>query len=329
MNTLAPSYDGIPLQAARRLVSLATRAPSIHNTQPWAWRIHPDHIDLYADESRRLEAADPMGRNLVISCGAALHHLRTAASASGLRPEVTRIPDSEEADLLARVRFTPAPRPRTAAADLQAIQDRCTDRRRFTSWPVPDERVRRLTQAVEDDGGDAVALTDVADRFRVELMAAQAHRVQQRDTAIVAEIQHWTDLSAFDGLAPDHLPARTVTADTLPSRFDHGLLRDDEDHELETADGLIVLCGPDDTRSSWLRAGESLSALWLRAVQGRLSVVPLSQVLEVAETRDALQHQVLGDLAVPMLLVRVGWQAISRSQLERTPRRPLGDVLLT
>jgi hypothetical protein len=57
--------------------------------------------------------------------------------------------------------------------------------------------------------------------------------------------------------------------------------------------------------------------------------VPLSQVVEVAETREDLQHRVLGDLAVPLLLVRVGWQPIGRSQLEPTPRRRLDDVLLS
>jgi hypothetical protein len=187
--------------------------------------------------------------------------------------------------------------------------------------------LRLLTQAVEEDGGEAVVITDVTDRFRVELMAAQAYRAQQRDAAIVAEAKHWIDRSAYDGLAVAHLPARPHAADALPSRFDGGLLKDDG-HELETADGLIVLHGHDDSRSTWLRAGESLSVLWLKAVQGRLSVVPLSQVVEVPETRAALQHQVLGDLAVPMLLVRVGWQPISRSQLEPTSRRPLDDVLL-
>jgi nitroreductase len=327
VNSLAPSYDGIPTQVARHLLSLAIRAPSVHNTQPWAWRIRPDLLELFADRSRRLDAADPTGRDLVISCGAALHHLRVAASASGLHPEVARLPDPEKPDLLATVRLTPAPRPATAAEDLRAIQERCTDRRRFTSWPVPDERLQLLTRAVEDDGGEAVALTDVTDRFRVELLAAQAHRAQRRDPAVAAEADRWTDRGPYDGLGSTHLPSRPVAPDPLPSRFEGGLLRED-DHELETADGLVVLCGRDDSPAAWLRAGESLSALWLTAVQGRLSVVPLSQVTEVPETRAALQHQVLGDLAVPMLLVRVGWQAISRSQLDPTPRRPLDDVLL-
>ena len=112
VNTRAASEVGISLQMARRLVSLAIRAPSVHNTQPWAWRIGPDGIDLFADESRRLAASDPMGRNLVISCGAALHHLRAAARASGLRPEVVRLPDPADPGLLAQVTFTPTQPPR-------------------------------------------------------------------------------------------------------------------------------------------------------------------------------------------------------------------------
>ena len=41
----------------------------------------------------------------------------------------------------------------------------------------------------------------------------------------------------------------------------------------------------------------------------------------------AMQHDVLGGLAHPLLLVRIGWQEISRSQLPRTSRRPVADVL--
>ena len=74
---------------------------------------------------------------------------------------------------------------------------------------------------------------------------------------------------------------------------------------------MILLCGYDDTRADWLRTGEALSALWLRATLTGLSVVPLSQVIEVEETRSALQHEVLRGLAVPHLLVRLGWEALA------------------
>ena len=223
VNTRAASDVGISLQMARRLVSLAIRAPSVHNTQPWAWRIGPDGIDLYADESRRLAAADPTGRNLVISCGAALHHLRVAASASGLSPRGRPPAGPRRIPACWRRSGSPPRRHlRTAAADLRAIEERCTDRRRFTSWPVPDGRLNLLAQHVEDDGGQAVPVTDVTDRFRVDLLAARAHRLQERDVAIAEEVRRWTGRDTHDGLPADHLPARPLVPDILPSRFDAG-----------------------------------------------------------------------------------------------------------
>jgi nitroreductase len=37
----------------------AGSAPSIHNTQPWRWRVHPDVLDLYAERGRQLTHTDP------------------------------------------------------------------------------------------------------------------------------------------------------------------------------------------------------------------------------------------------------------------------------
>ena len=97
--------------------------------------------------------------------------------------------------------------------------------------------------------------------------------------------------------------------------------------EVEGSDGLIVLCAPTDDPAAWLTAGEGLSAMWLAATMEGLSVVPISQVIEVAETRASFQLEVLGGLARPLVVIRVGWQAISRRQLPRTPRRPVSEVL--
>jgi hypothetical protein len=68
--------------------------------------------------------------------------------------------------------------------------------------------------------------------------------------------------------------------------------------------------------------------LWLAATRAGLSVVPLSQVIEVPETREALHQDVFGGMARPQLLLRIGWQEIARGSLPATPRRPLSAVLL-
>ena len=64
-------------------LSLATRAPSVHNTQPWRWRVGSDSLHLYTERGLNLPSTDPDGRDLILSCGIALHHCVVALAALG------------------------------------------------------------------------------------------------------------------------------------------------------------------------------------------------------------------------------------------------------
>jgi hypothetical protein len=317
----------VPSGVARRLVQLACRAPSVYNTQPWAWRLRADGVELYADHQRRLAVADPQGRELHLSCGAALHHLVVAARAFGWESSVDRFPDPGRPALLARIGLSPIRPPRSAAGELAALRDRHTDRRRFTAWPVPDERLQALAAVARDTGAGAVPVIDVTDRFRVELLVSRALQLQARDPHLADEQRAWLGRRRTDGVPAATVPDRTASETSYGSRFGVGTL-EDPGREVLGSDGLILMHADADDRAAWLRGGEGLSALWLTAVRQGLSVVPLSQVAEVPETRAALRHDLLGGLAHPLLVLRVGWQAISRSQLEPSPRRAVDDVLL-
>lgn len=304
------------------IVEHAGLAPSIHNTQPWWWREDDHVLELHLDDTRVLTVGDPTGRSAVISCGAALHHARVAAHAMGWRPTVERVPDHANDSLLARVRLDASEPSSTATEDLWALRERRTDRRRFTSWPVPRERLEDLARAARQAGGQATELSDASQRFRLDLLMSRAHSVQAHNAALKAEQRAWTDRGRLDGLVTQVLPAHPSTS----SRFPAGAASD-PDAEAEPADHFVVLSSSRDTVDDWLCTGEGLSALWMRATHGGLSVVPLTSVIEVTETRAALQHEVLDHVAVPQLLLRIGWQPISRSDLPHTPRRPVKDIL--
>lgn len=71
---------------------LAVRAPSVHNTQPWRWRSADSGIQLFADTGRQLIVTDPSLRSLIVSCGAALHHMRAALQVSARGAAVRQVP---------------------------------------------------------------------------------------------------------------------------------------------------------------------------------------------------------------------------------------------
>lgn len=312
-----------------RIVELACLAPSVHNTQPWRWQLRDNEIELYADHDRQLAVSDPVGRNLVISCGAALHHAQVAARALGWMPRVARLPDPDNPDLLARLELAPHPPSHSATEALEALQNRVTDRRRFTSWPVPGERLVALVSAAVATGAAAVAVTDAVDRVQVELGVSRALDLQERDQDLVTEQRLWRDHGAHDGIPTRALPERVAESRSRRSRFYPELLDESQRQLVDGYDGIVVLGGRGDDVADWLATGEALSALWLRATLDGLAVVPLSQAIEVAETRTTLEHGVLGGRVTPHLLIRVGWQPMGRRDLTRTPRRPVADVLLS
>ena len=315
-----PERRGDP-GTARRVVDLACRAPSVHNTQPWWWRITGDRIELHADHSRRLRLADPEGRSLVVSCGAALHHATVAAAGLGLDTSIERCPDASDPDHLATVRLGTGDARTVDARSLDVLDARCTDRRRFTSWPVPDQRLADLAGAVSAPGAFAVPLIDVTARFRTELLVRQAIAARQVDLPYDEEQRSWIDRSGVDGV-PSAAVRRQVRAHA--DRFT-GVPDDTE--VVEGSDALLVVCSEADDIAGWLSAGEALSQVWLAATVAGLSVVPLSQVVELPETRASLQHHVLRGAGAPQVLLRLGWQEIGRSDLTRTSRRPVDDVI--
>jgi len=315
----APSADQV-----RAIVELACSAPSVHNTQPWRWTGRDGGVQLQADRSRQLIVEDPAGRNLMLSCGAAIDHFLVAAHAAGWHSEVRRLPDGPGSSVIADFRLRRATPSITADADLAALRARCTDRRRFTSWPVPEDRLEGLAEAARQRGAHALPVVDVGMRFRLEMAVNQALMMREGDLAAAAEQRRWVDHGPDDGVPSEVVPAEAA-ARGRRSRFGTGVLEDTR-RDVESSDGLIVLGGATDDVAAWLRTGEGLSALWLMATRDDLSVVPLSQPLELDATRREVRDAVLGGSMAPHLLVRIGWQAIGRRELPRTSRRPVADV---
>ena len=91
---------------------------------------------------------------------------------------------------------------------------------------------------------------------------------------------------------------------------------------------LLVVVSSHDGPVDRLRAGEATSAVLLAATRMGLASTPLSQAMEVAATRDAIQKVVLHAPEHPQLIVRVGWPASGAAELPDTPRRDLRSVLL-
>ena len=311
------------------LIRLAARAPSLHNTQPWRFKVSQDALELYADTKRQLRV-DPDGREMLISCGAALYGLRLAIRSLGRMPEVELLPDTTATAgrrPLAQVRLGPAA-PVTAAEQqmLKAVPHRHTHRGPFESGPLPAGLLPLLQDDARAESATLIVIDSERTRNELAAIVAASARRQDRDPESRAETCVWTrDASS---LARDGVPAHAFPgvprreAGQLPQRdFDLG-----RGLGLLTVGGpaapvTAVLVTPGDGEKDWLHAGQALNRLLLRAatqwVFADLNSQPLEDVAARTHIKDCLALP-----GSPQMLLALG---ISRTT-HPTGRRPAPEL---
>lgn len=324
----------LPRTDLEHLILLASRAPSVHNTQPWQFVPREDRVQLRADRSRQLAVLDPDGRQLTMSCGAALHHLQVAAEAMGFEVETTLLPDEADPDLLAEVALHGThPAGQQEVDRAVDVLHRHTFRGRFTDEPLPEGLLDRLRQAVEEQGGmlralhheELVALSVLLEHAEQDLLATPGY-AEELASWVWPAGRTTTDESA--DLRTDGLPATAVEhgpdrGESLPGRhFREEAPTDPESTPAAERPTVVVLTTVADTAYDWVVAGRALSALLLQATHEHVVAQPLGQATDVPGTRGELRRE-LGIVGVPQLMLRLG-RAESTPQ---TPRRPVTEVL--
>lgn len=314
------------LETVRTALSLASRAPSVHNTQPWRWRVGDESLHLYAEPSLQLPHTDPDSRDLIISCGAALNHCALALSALGWQSKIHRFPNAADPYHLASVevqRWIPSEVDVALAA---AIPRRRTDRRRYSSWPVPHGDVA-LMGARAARAGVTVRRVEAAADLKAMLVNAVYEHVNDAD--YLAELAMWSGRHAATAGVPARntpiseadaqIPGRVFAAPALAQPV--GTTNED-DHGI-----LLALGTVEDDALARLRAGEATSLVLLTATAVGMATCPVTEALEITTTRDAIQAEVFGLDAFPQMLIRVGWAAVNADPLPATPRRALTEIV--
>jgi hypothetical protein len=315
-------------QVVHDAVILASRAPSLHNSQPWRWVAEDTALHLFADPKRLVQAADPSGREMLVSCGAVLDHLRVAMAAAGLDANTRRFPDPDEPDHLATLDFAPIPEPSDVHRQrADAILRRRTDRLPFAVPRNWAELEPVLLGAIDTYD---VMLDVVADDARPQLAEASrlTEALRRQDPTYQAELRWWTSPFELDqGVPPSSRVAaseasRVDVARSFPTAGYGGRRAQiAEDHSK-----ILVLSIREGDRGNVLRCGEALSTVLLECTVAGLATCTLTHMTEVAPSRDIIR-ELTGQSGLPQLLIRVGRTPAMEQHVPPTPRRPVSQVL--
>lgn len=321
-----PASLGLSSEQTEEVVRLAGAAPSLHNSQPWRFRVLPQVIELHSDPERRLPVADPEGRELRLACGAALLNLRLALEHAGVRPMVALLPSLTGQSAVAEVRAGGRANPSAEEEKLyRAIPERRSNRHPFLSKPVATEHRHALLEAVRVEQC-WLHVVESSERGPLEGLVHRAHRAQMADKRFRAEAARWTG-------RPDDAAEGVPTSAAGPAREaqDQWVLRDFSGgqsgsrapgKDFETDPLLVVVCSHHAVRLEDLQAGQALQRMWLTATSLGLAASLISQVIEVRETKEELRR-LLGGTLHPQALLRVGHGSPSPAVPRRAPEELL------
>ena len=253
-------FDGTTTDKLKFLLNYAVLASSIHNIPPGLFKIVDDAIELYADTTHALPVADPDCRESIISCGAALFHLRLAIRYFGYGDLVEILPERNNRSLLARIRlgsrritqleekflFRAIPRlytnplsfkdcqlPKSLKSELESAADAECINLHITSKIIP--------QAISPE---VINLIDLGDRL------------QTTNPLFGQELAPWIDSELA------------------------------QDCQLAIQNPVLMSISSDGDRPhSWLATGEALAHLLLRARVDGVSASFLNQPIQVAHLR--------------------------------------------
>ncbi len=314
---------GYTVEQLRAAATDAVRAPSLHNTQPWRFRLRDGGIEVLVDPSRRLPATDPSGWGVRVACGAALFNLRLALAVAGVPAAVRLRPYPAEPDVVARLVPDLPRRPTPAEQSLYAaIPRRFSNRAPFWPDPVPADARWRLAEAARAEGAWLELLIGTSAVNAFAEIARGAHRVLERDPSYRAEREEWIRA----GHAPDGVPAssggpQSEPQDLLPARSFGGRNRS-PGRDFEPEPLVAVLGSTGNTAVDQVIAGQALQRVLLAATDAGLAVSMLSQPIEVPTAREQLRLS-LGRFGTPQMVMRVGYGQPGWP----TPRRDVGEVL--
>jgi nucleotide-binding universal stress UspA family protein len=319
-------FFGSPEEKFHFLLRYAILAPSNRNTQPWFWKVNGNTVALYADRTRALPHLDPENRELILSCGAALLHLRIAIRHFGFEDEVSVFPDQNDPTLLATVQLVEGVTDSPQEEQLfTAIPLRHTNRHPFIERALPDLLKEELQAQAKREGARLLLIEDAETRFAIIKLITHSSRIQGHDPQFVEETLDWLRPRDSRIRSADGIPREASSGGLLShNAADVAAAQSEKDELLAWSAPLLAVLQTEDDRSrDWLAAGQALARVLLRAAADGVQASFFNGPVEVAAMWPKL-HEILKQASLPQMILRLGYPS---QEVGATPRRQVDEVL--
>jgi len=305
----------------RFLLRYAVLAPSSHNTQPWRFRLDGNRIDLFMDEARWLKVCDDDQRELHISVGCCWENLLVAADHFGIGYQIQYLPDSMQPLHAATAEFKDMAGTERDRRLFQMIPVRHTNHKPYDGRSIPDDVLEQLAGCATEPNILVQLTSDHSIKQKVDELVVRADALEFADPAFREELGYWIGqgvfgtswlMSKIGQLAVTHINLGTSTA-----KKDSAVLL--------SSPVLGLISSLDNRRDTQIQVGQVYQRLSLLAASYGIWCQPMSQIVQVEETKREVAQLQPDPQRFPQLPFRLGF---AEPEKQRTPRRSLAEVLV-
>ncbi|MBI2643998.1 MAG: hypothetical protein HYW95_00610 [Candidatus Wildermuthbacteria bacterium] len=316
----------------KSLLEYAVRAPSVHNTQPWLFRVEKNSCKIYLNPKLKLSQADPMGRDSYISIGCCAENLILAAKCFGI---FDRIIYHGENNLAAEVLFRPnGNKNEEYNRILETILQRVNSRGVFEKKPVEDSLVQRMSSIAQEYLDNVLEIHFIAEKEKIEALAAltaKGMRMAHRNPAFRKEMSRWINPNfskKADGMPGYSLRMPMIISILTPflmKFMDLGkFLAKLNYRSVSSAPLICIVTAKENSPTVWMKTGRLVERLMIELQNSGLQTSIFIAAIEIGDLHKNVQ-QLLGANLLPQFLFCAGSMAAKQPL---TPKHPVEDKLL-
>jgi len=283
----------IPLtEDERSILSIASLAPSGHNTQPWFVKhIEPYHWIIGNDKSKWLMGVDPTQRETMLSIGAFMQNIEYAASHFRYTCTFTLLATTNQDEQVAEVRLTNSMS--SVKYDIQKIKNRRTVRSGYLTDTLTREDIAYL---MENKNENISYIPNSSKEHQwLNEQTIEANRVQVYRDDAEKELAAWIRFSSkeakahcdglttasmeIDGIAAWYLRNFYGETDVMKKSFREKSI-DKVKSQVAKSAGWLILTSIDNTVVTLLETGRRFQRLFLKIRERNIAIHPMTQILE-------------------------------------------------
>lgn len=313
-----------------KLVRIATKAASSHNSQPWLFRKEQDSIVIIPDFERSLPIVDPDYHALYISLGCAVENIVIASGYFGYRTKVEYRNYADKTEIVIFLKQTELIE--TTDLFLQINKRQC-NRTPYDAKPVDPFIIKQILSELKYSETcvfqnkydvkklwplieEAIVLQMNNPDFRKELISWM--RFSEK-----AAMQHgdglWAACSKMPSLGKtvgDFVMKNFVTSQSEVKRWRN---------IFDKTNLLLLLSCKENTPEAWIKTGRDYQRLALWCTRFGISHAHVNMPCEETVTRQKMQQLFCKDQARPLLLLRLGYAESAPYSF----RRNLNDLIIS